>query len=236
MATQSLGAFETHVLSTTAVRPPLRMARTSAPTGNDRIDLIGTVVTFPKNSQLYGEGDPSTYLYKIVSGFGRSCRTATDGSRQVVAFYVPGDLFGFEVGNSHTLSAEVMTNSKVRMIKRNSLMNSAAQDEDIAHHLWLYFSREIRRTQDHILQFGRPARARVASLLLEMAQRIPTADVEVLSISRQDIADYLGLRIETVSRAVSRFVKLGAITLSESRKITIRNPSVLAQLSNQQFY
>jgi len=230
MATQSPGSFESDVLARSVGHTSIRIPQTQPSGAADRIDQIGTVVAFPKNSQLYGEGDTSTYLYKIVSGFGRSFRTTTEGGRQIVCFYVPGDLFGFEVGDSHTLSAEVMTDSKVRMIRRNSLVSAAAQDEDVAHQLWLCVNREIRRTQEHILQFGRPARTRVASLLLEMARRIPAVEVEVLSISRQDIADYLGLRIETVSRAVSRFVKLGAITLSGNRKITIRNPSVLAQL------
>ena len=116
------------------------------------------------------------------------------------------------------------------MIKRTAVVELAACDEDVAHHLWLCLNREIRRDQEHILQFGKPASARVASFLFEMVRRIPTADAEALSISRQDIADYLDLRIETISRTMTRFAKLGAIALSGNRKITIRDPAALNQM------
>jgi len=153
-----------------------------------------------------------------------------EGRRHIVAFYVPGDLFGFETGNMHTLCAEAVTDARDRMMKRASVLNRAAEDVDVAEQLWLSASGEIRRNQEHILQFGRSARARVASFLLEMVRRIPSGDAVALAISRQDIADYLDLRIETVSRTATRLARLGAIAISSSRKITVRNSAVLTQL------
>jgi CRP/FNR family transcriptional regulator, nitrogen fixation regulation protein len=205
------------------------LGRSVMPRAYNQIDLIGTDVAFPQNSQFYGEGDRAIYLYKIISGVARACTMTDDGRRQIVAFYVPGDLFGFEIGDTHTLAAEAVTDARVRVIKRASIVDLAARNGDLARQLWLSVSREIEHNQQHILQFGKPAPARVASFLLEMLRRNPRASAVALSISRQDIADYLDLRIETVSRAMTRFAQSGAISLSRNRKITIRDPSILRQ-------
>jgi CRP/FNR family nitrogen fixation transcriptional regulator len=226
---QSLTAVKAGVSAKPVGHIAFRM-RSAPPSAVGRIDLIGTEVAFARNAHFYGEGEASNYLYKIVSGVARSCRVAADGRRQIVAFYVPGDLFGFEAGDAHTLSAEAVADARVRMIKSAAIMDLAAQDDEIARQLWSGINREIRRNQEHILQFGRPAKVRVASFLLEMAHRIPTAGDEALSISRQDIADYLDLRIETVSRTMTRFARSGAIALTGNRKITIRSPAVLNEL------
>src|ERR1700720_956061 len=89
---------------------------TSSPTNH--IDQMGTEVPFARNGQFYCEGEPATYLYRIISGVARIYRMTTEGRRQIVAFYVPGDLFGFEAGETHMLSAEAITDTRVRMVKR----------------------------------------------------------------------------------------------------------------------
>jgi CRP-like cAMP-binding protein len=202
------------------------------PTGGhpDTIEIIGTNIAFATNAQVYGEGEPSIYLYKIITGLARCYRMTLDGRRQIVAFYVPGDVFGFEAGDRHTLSVEIITESRVCIIKRSSALNAIARDEGFSRELWLSFSREVRRNQEHILQFGKSAQTRVASFLLEMLRRVPAASTKALPISRQDIADYLDLRIETVSRAMTRLAKNGAIAPSSRRRITIRNPAALNSL------
>src|SRR4029077_11203490 len=116
----------------------------------------GTDVSFATNAVFYDEGDSSTYLYRIVSGVARCVRMTVEGRRQIIAFYVPGDLFGFEVGDTRTLSAEAVTNMHVRMIKRTSFVGLSAKDDDIAKQVWLSVNREIRRNQEHILQFSCP--------------------------------------------------------------------------------
>lgn len=216
----------TQVANCLLSRLPLRPLQHSA----EQIELLGTDVSFATNAVFYDEGDSSTYLYRIVTGVARSFRMTVEGRRQIIAFYVPGDLFGFEVGDTRTLSAEAVTNMHVRMIKRTSVIGMVVRDDDIAKQVWLGVNREIRRSQEHILQFSCPARARVASFLLEMARRIPTASDEALLIPRRDIADYLGLRIETVSRTMVRLAQLGIIALTDNRKITIRKPAILERM------
>jgi CRP/FNR family transcriptional regulator, nitrogen fixation regulation protein len=227
---QSLSAVKAASLTNSAGPFAFRMPRPPAPDPTDHIDQIGTEVPFPRNGQFYCEGEPATYLYRIISGVARSYRMTTDGRRQIVAFYVAGDLFGFEASDTHMLSTEAITDTRVRMVKRAAMMNMAAEDDDVARQLWLCVGCEIRRNQEHILQFGRPAVARVASFLLDMSRRMPNTSATALSISRQDIADFLDLRIETVSRIMTRFARSGAISLSNNRKVSIRNPKILAQL------
>ena len=107
-----------------------------------------------------------------------------------------------------------------------------SRDLVMARELWLSISREIQRGQEHILQLGRPACARVASFLLEMMRRFPIANAKALAISRQDIADYLDLRIETVSRTMARLARVGAIAPSSRRKITFRDLEVLHKVAD----
>jgi CRP/FNR family nitrogen fixation transcriptional regulator len=225
---QSLSAVKAALPTNSAAAFAFRVH--PAPSPADPIDQIGTEVPFARNGQFYCEGEPATYLYRIISGVARIYRMTTEGRRQIVAFYVPGDLFGFEAGETHMLSAEAITDTRVRMVKRTAMMTIAAEDDDVAHQLWLCVGREIRRNQEHILQFSRPARARVASFLLEMSRRMPNANAAALSISRQDIGDFLDLRIETVSRILMRFARSGVISFSNNRSISVRNPTFLAQL------
>jgi len=226
---QSLTAVKAERPTSPAGHVAFGISRSPVPSAAEQFDLIGTEVAFPRKRQLYIEGESSTYLYKIVNGVARSYRMTAEGRRQIVAFHVPGDLFGFEVGDTHTLSAEAVTDVRVRLFKPASLLNIANRDDDVAHQLWLNIGREIRRNQEHILQLGIAAPARVASFLLEMARRMPSADAVALSISRLDIADYLDIRIETVSRTLTHLARSGAIALS-CRKIIVRNRALLTQL------
>ena len=208
-------------------------SRGPAPSPAEQFDLIGTDVAFPRNGQFYGEGDTSTYLYRIESGVARSYRMTADGRRQIVAFYVSGDFFGFEVGDTHTLSTEAVTDVRVRLFKLGSLLNTASRDDDVAHRLWLCISCEVRRNQEHILQLGKtvPCPRRQFSVG-NGPTHAARQDAVALSISRLDIADYLDLRIETVSRILMQLARSGAIALSSNRKITIRNRTLLTQLLN----
>ena len=226
---QSFTAVKTERPGSPAGHVAFRIPRGPVPSSAEQFDLVGTEVAFPRKGQFYIEGEPSTYLYRIVNGVARSYRMTAEGRRQIVAFHVPGDLFGFEVGDIHALSAEAVTDVKVRLLKLASLLNIASHDDDVAHQLWLNIGRENRRNQEHILQLGRAAPARVASFLLEMARRMPSADTVVLSISRLDIADYLDIRIETVSRTLTHLARSGVIALS-CRKIIVRSQTLLTQL------
>jgi CRP/FNR family transcriptional regulator, nitrogen fixation regulation protein len=195
------------------------------------IELMGACMSFARNSEIYGENEPADYLYKIVSGTVRTYKVLVDGRRQIGAFHLPGDIFGFETGNEHTFSAEAITDCKIIVIKRSAVMALAARDNDVARQMWELTARELQRVQKHSLALIRTAEERVAGFLLEMADRVANGGAVELPMSRQDIADYLGLTIETVSRTLKLLEDAAAIEVARRRRILLRNRSALRRLN-----
>jgi CRP-like cAMP-binding protein len=195
------------------------------------IDCMGAPMSFARNAEIYGEGEPADYLYKVVSGTVRTYKVLSDGRRQIGAFYMPGDVFGLETADEHTFSAEAISDSKVLVIKRSALVALAGRDNQVARQLWALTGRELSRVQDHILLLIKTAQERVAGFLLEMADRGSNGNALELPMSRQDIADYLGLTIETVSRTLTLLENAAAIELPSSRRIVLRNRSALSRLN-----
>jgi len=195
------------------------------------VEFMGAPMSFPRNAEIYGEGESADYLYKVVVGTVRTYKVLADGRRQVGGFYLPGDVFGLETGKEHTFSAEAIAECKVLVIKRSALVALAGRDHDVARQLWTLTGDELRRVQDHILLLIKSAQERVASFLLEMAERVSAGNAVELPMSRQDIADYLGLTIETVSRTLTLLENASTIELSSSRRIVLRNRSALSRLN-----
>jgi CRP/FNR family nitrogen fixation transcriptional regulator len=220
--------------STPSLIPSLKQRSVRVPSGDERagsIELMGAVVPFARNSEIFGENEPADYLYKLVSGSVRSYKVLVDGRRQIGAFYVPGDIFGLETADAHTFSAEAITDCKILVIKRSAVMALAARDPDVARQMWAATARELKRMQEHSLLLIKTAQERVASFLLEMAERVTADGLVELPMSRQDIADYLGLTIETVSRTLTQLEKTAAIGVPSSRRILLRNRSALRRLN-----
>jgi CRP/FNR family transcriptional regulator, nitrogen fixation regulation protein len=188
-------------------------------------------ILFAPNSEIYGEAEPTEYLYQVVSGAVRTYKVLTDGRRQVGGFYLAGDVFGLEISKEHTFSAEAITKARVLVIKRRSLAAMAKRDHEVARQLWALTGGELERAQRHILLLIKSAQERVASFLLEMAERISADGCVELPMSRQDIADYLGLTIETVSRMLTLLEREGAIEISSTRRIVLRQRSALVQMN-----
>jgi CRP/FNR family nitrogen fixation transcriptional regulator len=195
-------------------------------------ELMGAAMSFRRNVEIYGEGEPADYMYKIVSGTARTYKVLFDGRRQVGGFYLPGDILGLETGDAHGYSAEAISLCKVLVIKRSALVTMAGRQDEVARQLWKVIAEELRRVQAHNLLLIKSAQERVAAFLLEMADRNATGDAIELPMSRQDIADYLGLTIETVSRTLTQLENLAAIELASSRRIVLRNRSKLSRLNS----
>jgi CRP/FNR family transcriptional regulator, nitrogen fixation regulation protein len=194
------------------------------------IELTGSPMSFVRNAEVYGEREPADCIYKVLSGTVRTYRALVDGRRQVGAFYLPGDMFGLESGEEHVFSAEAVVDSKVLVIDRSVVVSLAACDDDVARQLWALLGRELQHAQDRLLLLIKSAHERVAGFLLEMSDRIQSNDEVELPMSRQDIADYLGLTIETVSRMLTQLEKASAIALPTSKRIVLRNREVLKRL------
>jgi CRP/FNR family transcriptional regulator, nitrogen fixation regulation protein len=226
-----------------AVRPRIASVHpTSRPRGAFKTDaqthslaeqmhLMGVAMPYLRNSEIFAEEEPADYLYKVLHGTVRTSKILGDGRRQIGGFYLPGDIFGLEFADEHTLSAEAVTDAEVLVVKRNAFNAIAARDAAIGHELFALTTRELSRAQERILLLIKSAQERVASFLLEMAGRLPAGNSIELPMSRQDIADYLGLTIETVSRTLTTLENAAAIEVPTSRRIVLRNRSALSRLN-----
>jgi CRP/FNR family transcriptional regulator, nitrogen fixation regulation protein len=191
----------------------------------------GTTMSFERDAEIYGEGEAAEYLYKVVSGAVRVYRVLSDGRRQVSAFYLPGDVFGLELGSEHAGSAEAVANAKILFVRRNALLEASESNGDVARELLAVTARELRWARNHGLLLIKSAQERVAAFLLEMWQRMPRGAAFELPMPRRDIADYLGLTIETVSRTLTQFEDSAAIKLVASRRVVLNDPSALRALN-----
>jgi CRP/FNR family transcriptional regulator, nitrogen fixation regulation protein len=197
----------------------------------ETMQLMGAMMSYPRNTEIFGENEPADYVYKVVSGAVRTYKILSDGRRQVGGFYLPGDIFGLQFADEHVFSAEAITDTKVLVLKRSALTALAGRDAAIGNELFQLTSRELRRMQDRILLLVKSAQERVASFLLEMAERVCANNIVELPMSRQDIADYLGLTIETISRTLTGLETAAAIEVPSSRRIVLRNRSALNRLN-----
>jgi CRP/FNR family nitrogen fixation transcriptional regulator len=194
----------------------------------DMIDTMGISMKFNRNGEIFGENEPADYVYRIVSGAVRTCKLMSDGRRQIGAFYLPGDLFGLECEEFHDFSAEAIGDCTVRAIKRKTVLAEAASQSRLLNQLWAQTTVHLQRAQQHILLLGRKnAQERIAAFLLDMAERLSRSGDMELPMSRQDIADYLGLTIETVSRTLTQLERDGLIAIPVSRRIVFRNRAAL---------
>lgn len=193
--------------------------------------VIATEFSYRKEEEIYGEGEPSEYVYQVIRGAVRTYKLLSDGRRQIGAFHLPGDVFGLDAGSAHRLTAEAITDTTVRLVKRRSLEVAAGSNVRVAHNLWTMTADDLRRAEDHMLLLGRKtAMERVATFLLEMDRRLAKAGMMALPMCRRDIGDYLGLTLETVSRALSELNDRGILTFSGARQILLRNRQRLADM------
>jgi CRP/FNR family nitrogen fixation transcriptional regulator len=188
------------------------------------IGLVATEFSYHKEEEIYGEDEPAEYVYQVISGAVRTYKLLSDGRRQIGSFHLPGDVFGLESGVTHRLAAEAIIDTTVRLVKRRSLEQAASVDVQVARKLWSMTAGELRHAEDHMLLLGRKtAMERVATFLLEMDRRLAVAGLMALPMCRRDIGDYLGLTLETVSRALSQLHAQGVLGFSGARQIVLRD-------------
>jgi CRP/FNR family nitrogen fixation transcriptional regulator len=207
--------------------PAAMRSTTAAPSSQ------GVVRTLMKGEELFAEGDEADFFYRVVSGAIRTCKLLSDGRRQIDAFHLAGDIFGMETGSEYRFSAEAVGDAQVVAYRRCGLETLAARDPSLGNQVVASMMRSLERAQDHMLLLGRKtAQEKIASFLLDIARRVSEGDTFELPMQRSDIADHLGLTIETVSRTLSDFARKHYIALmSSSRSMTLCNKAALRQLN-----
>jgi CRP-like cAMP-binding protein len=201
--------------------------------GPETLGAVGRTITVARGRDIYSEGSPAEHLYKVVSGAVRICKLMADGRRQITDFAVSGDMFGFDGIREHRLSAEAITDVTILRFTRRTLEELARRESDVAAMMQEVTLRQLTAAQMQVVLLGRKtARERVASFLLDFAERTTVARHDVvldLPMSRYDLADHLGLTVETVSRVLTGMRRSGLIAMDDAQHIRIRDRDRLAE-------
>lgn len=188
------------------------------------------IIRADRDEEIVAQDDPATDCYLVVSGCVRTVRLMDDGRRQVGEFLFPGDIFGWEALDGYDFGAEAVVPSVLRGYSRRSLEALADRDPEFARRLRAMTAGQLRAGRQRLLLLGRKtASERIASFLLEMAEKmgLPGKDGAMeLPMSRADVADYLGLTIETVCRGLTQLRREGVIEVDRAH-IVIRNRRAL---------
>lgn len=180
------------------------------------------VALYKAGQRIYSEGELSGALYRVVSGMVRLGIILSDGRRQIVSFHLSGEMFGFEAGAKRGLFAEAVGDAT---ISKSSPVEGSLTSEMLTKIVTL----ELNRRQNHVISLGRrTAWEKIALFLRDLISRQPRGQSLELPMSRADMADYLGLTVETVSRVLGSMKKSGLVRFDTARKIIVMKPEVLA--------
>ena len=186
-----------------------------------------------KGEELFAEGDAADHFYKVVSGTVRTYKLLSDGRRQIDEFHLSGDIFGLEPGEEHRFSAEAVNDATVIVFRRRRFETLAHDDPALGGEVMTSMMRSLERAHDHMVLLGRKtAQEKIATFLLDIARRMPGGNRFDLPMQRSDIADHLGLTIETVSRTLTQFARDGVIKLAAaSRSVVLQDKAALQRLT-----
>jgi len=186
-------------------------------------------LVFRQGEEIYAQNEDADLIYRLVRGAVRTSHLLADGRRQIGDFYYDGDVLGVEIGSTHRFSAEALGDCEIVAIRRSG--SAAYQSGRLDRMIWQATASELQRAQSHMLLLGRAtASEKVARFLLDIADRF-RGDLVALPMGRQDMADYLGLTIETISRMLGRLQADGLVEFVSARKYRIRRFGALTDIA-----
>jgi len=201
-------------------------------------DIVATRRSLARGDALFRAGEAFTSLYAVRTGFFKTCVSSEDGRDQVTGFQMAGELLGLDgIGTDHhTCDAVALEDSQVCVIPYHQLEDLSRELSDLQRHFHKIMSREIVRDHGVMLLLGSMrAEERLAAFLLNLTQRLRTRGFSssslILRMTREEIGSYLGLKLETVSRAFSRFQEDGVLSVKQ-RQIEVLDPEALQKLVN----
>jgi CRP/FNR family transcriptional regulator, nitrogen fixation regulation protein len=197
--------------------PPAPM--TASRDALDLLEQFGSTTRIARDQEIHAEGAPATYCYRIVAGCVRTVRLMEDGRRQVGEFFMAGELFGVDDLGSHAFAAEAVTEVILRRYPRRMVESLAESHPALGRRLRELALAHLRAAQERIVALGRKtALERLASFMLEMDRRTQTCSNGLLELpmSRVDVADHLGLTVETVCRVLASLKRGGTVNVSRS--------------------
>ncbi len=197
----------------------------------------GTVQTASAREDIFLDGDDASHVFEVLDGIICAYRILPDGERHIVSFYYPGDVIGHCSLGTYAYSAQALTPVRLRRIPRSVLERTMAQRPELAQRFLRLAALELAATRDHLLCLAaKSAEAKVASFLLALSRRNAAMGEDPsrikLMMTRLDMADYLGLTIETVSRTLSKFKRKGLIGLPRTSLVILNDARALASLAD----
>lgn len=203
----------------------------------ERLRKLIRIVNIEPGHTVIEEGAAAEYLFNVVTGSLRIFRLLADGRRQITGFLFPGDFLGLVFNDRHVYGAEAVQATTLCQFSRRGLVDLLPEIPPLEHRLLQDATNELTAAQDQILLLGRKtAKERVASFLQLLEHRAGNADkdkvVVDIPMTRADIADYLGLTTETVSRTLTSLKNAKIIQLTEPTRIEILRPGEIARLAS----
>jgi CRP/FNR family nitrogen fixation transcriptional regulator len=194
------------------------------------VGRLGVAMHFSRDEEIHGQDEPVARLFRVVKGVVRTSRVTIDGRRQIGEFYYAGDVFGLEPGPLHRFAAEALSDCEIAVVKRSVVLQAVGEAAFNAAILDAT-RRELDKAQAHLLVLGRKSAVqRVASFLMGQAGRRAAGAVD-LPMGRQDMADYLGLTIETVSRTLTQLQGDRVVEFPSLRRFHVREWPALEALA-----
>lgn len=195
----------------------------------DKSTILKSTHSYKKDEEIYGQGTAATYCNQVVNGAICISITLTNGRRQIGAFYFPGDVFGLEPSIRYRWSANAIVEATtVRRVKRKALLRKAESRLSFARAVRSIAERDLLHAEDHCILLGQlTATERMAAFFLQMNNRIGVNGQIELPMSRTDIADYLGLTLETVSREISKLSDEGVLRRANGNPRWMRTLTLL---------
>ena len=198
---------------------------------------IGIAVSYARNATIFNEGDSAENSYRVISGAVRLCKVLPDGRRQIADFFLPGDFFALGGFHEHLFTAEAVTDAAVVTFPRRRVERLCDEVPEMRNELLSRAYRDLSATQNHLVMLGcQSAKERVASFVLLLAKRAQAEDGDTIELpmGRQDIADYLGLTIETVCRALSDLKRGKLITTPNTHQVVVDDSEALRALTENE--
>jgi CRP/FNR family transcriptional regulator, nitrogen fixation regulation protein len=208
---------------------PVDIARSRALDALVALERIGMRRSFRRDDEIYAEGDVSDSWYRVISGTVRICKLLPDGRRNIAEFCFAGDCFGLDSGAERVFAAEAVGEAMLMGYPLRATERLIEENPRLARRICDMTLRDLAHAQSRMLLLGRmTATERVASFLLEISERRDAQRMLELPMSRTDIADYLGLTIETVCRTLTAFKRAGVIDIPNPHQIEFRDCPALA--------
>ncbi|MDM0021611.1 fumarate/nitrate reduction transcriptional regulator Fnr [Variovorax saccharolyticus] len=201
-------------------------------------DLVATRRKVKRRETLFRNGEPFTSLYAIRTGVFKTRVASEDGRDQVTGFQMAGEIIGLDgiVNDQHTCDAVALEDSEVCVMPFDRIEELSREVTALQRHVHQIMSREIVREHGVMLLLGSMrAEERLAAFLLNLVQRLHARGFSrselVLRMTREEIGSYLGLKLETVSRTLSKFAAEGMVEV-EQRNVRIVDPDALRRIVN----